>query len=200
MNSRTYALITTGLSFVGLAAVLYMMALRANRTAPDYVDTTIPVLGNLSDFSLTDQNEHSFGLADLNGKFWIADFIFTSCPGICKDMSANMSDIRKTFQDEPRLNFVSISVDPETDTPEVLRQYSEKYDGGDRWHFLTGESDIIQAIATNDFKVGSGEDLLIHSPHFVLVDPDGNIRGYYNGTQPDEIEEIKVDIKALLAK
>jgi len=200
MNSRTYAAVMTGLSFVGLAAILYLMSLKSNERSTVSIETTIPVLGNLSEFNLTDQNAETFGLSDLEGKFWLADFIFTSCPGICKDMSANMSEIRKTFRDEPRVNFVSISVDPETDTPEVLSQYSKKYDGGDRWHFLTGDSAAIQALATNDFKVGSGDDPLVHSPHFVLVDPEGRIRGYYNGTEPDEIDAIKADVRALLAE
>jgi protein SCO1/2 len=199
MTSRSYALATTALSFVGLAAILYLMSLKASRTPENSIDTTFPPLGSLADFKLTDQNDQAFGLENLQGKFWIADFIFTSCPGICKDMSSNMSEIRRTFPGDPRLNFVSISVDPETDTPAVLREYADRYNADDRWHFLTGESDAIQAIATKNFKVGGGEDHLVHSPHFVLVDPEGQIRNYYNGTEPGDVEKIKADVTALLA-
>ena len=201
MNSRTYAFVMTGLSFVGLAVAIYVMSFQSarNGTLQVEMEKTLPVLGQLSDFSLTNQNNQSFGLEDLDGKYWVADFIFTTCSGICPVMSNHMAEIRNAFRGESQLNFVSISVDPDTDTPEVLMDYASSYDAGDRWHFLTGETESVQSLAVQGFKIGNGNDPLNHSPYFVLVDPKGQIRGYYNGTETDEVEEITADVRALLA-
>lgn len=159
----------------------------------------LPVLGQVSDFELTAATGQPFRADRLAGKVWVADFIFTSCAGICPVMTGEMAELHRVFEGEDRVEFVSISVDPETDTPEVLAEYGERY-GADpeRWHFLTGDIDYIHPLATKIFKIGSLDDPLIHSSRFVLVDGTGAIRGYYIGTDTEDVARLAGDIAELL--
>ena len=106
-------------------------------------------------------------------------------------MTRSMADVAKKLELHPEIEFVSVSVDPETDTPEVLARYGEKF-GADpkRWHFLTGSTEAIQELAVKGFKIGSVDDPVIHSTKFCLVDKQGQIRGYYTGTDEVELEQL----------
>ena len=161
----------------------------------------LPVLSQVGDFELTDTAGQPFRAERLAGKIWVVDFIFTSCAGICPVMTGKMAELQRAFDGEDRVEFVSISVDPETDTPEVLADYAKRY-GADpaRWHFLTGDIDYIHPLITQTFKVGSLDDLLIHSPRFILIDGTGAIRGYYIGTDKDDVALLAADIAELLAE
>jgi len=159
----------------------------------------LTILGQVTDFRLTDSLERQFSLEELKGKIWVADFIFTTCGGICPVMTQNMSQIYKSFRDDETVHFVSVSVNPEYDTPAVLAQYSQKYSADpSRWHFLTGPRDLIEHLAVNGFKVGSAEEPIFHSAYFILVDRQARIRQYYEGTQKETIGKIKSDIELLL--
>jgi len=203
---KQYLLIMAVLSVAGVMVILFLtQELQARRDRQFTIEAPhqsgMPVLGTVADFNLLSAvNETDFTVENLKGRISVVDFIFTSCGGICPVMTNNLSDVHRVFADNSDVQFVSVTVDPGTDTPEVLRGYAEDH-GADpaRWHFLTGDAEAIHNLAVEGFKIGSVEDPLIHSPHFVLVDRRGQIRGYYTGTDPAEKTRIAEDIRTLLA-
>ncbi len=159
----------------------------------------LPVLGEVADFQLLDTENKSFGLEYLKGKIWVADFIFTTCAGICPLMTQNMLKLYKSQINRKGVRFVSFSVNPEYDTPEVLAKYAEKFAiNTKKWYLLTGPRAAMEELATNSFKMGSVENPVFHSGYFVLVDPSGQIRGYYEGIETNNLTKIKQDIAVLL--
>ena len=198
MSTKT--LIIIGLvSFVLLNASLMGLYLLMGVASPADSADELPVISTLPDFALTSDKGTTLDKASMAGKVWIADFIFTSCAGPCPVMTRSMADVAKKLELHPEIEFVSVSVDPETDTPEVLARYGEKF-GADpkRWHFLTGSIEAIQELAVKGFKIGSVDDPVIHSTKFCLVDKQGQIRGYYTGTDPVEIEQLTAAATRLL--
>jgi len=177
-----------------LSAGFYIFLLKSQLT-----QKSLTVLGQVIDFNLTDSQGKSFSLDELKGKVWVADFIFTTCGGICPVMSQNMSRLYEHFGRNNAVHFVSISVNPENDTPEVLAEYAKRYSADpDQWHFLTGPRETIEHLAVNGFKVGSAKEPVFHSAYFILIDPRGNIRQYHEGTQTAALGKIKSDILTLL--
>ncbi len=159
----------------------------------------LPVLGQVNAFELTDSKGGSFGLRDLHGKVWVADFVFTTCSGLCPLMTRNMAQLYRSYQLVPDVNFVSISVNPENDTPEVLQTYAKSQKADTRlWHFLTGKREDIQKLAVESFKIGSVKDPIFHSGKFALVDRYGNIRGYYEASEGEELSRLFKDVSRLL--
>jgi protein SCO1/2 len=154
-------------------------------------------------FELVNQEGQPFGSAQLTGKIWIADFIFTSCPGPCPIISTRMSELQKPLAPSD-VQLVSISVDPEKDTPDVLRAYAEKLRANSkRWDFLTGSRVAIYSLSRDGFKLGvsdGSEDagIPIHSTRFALVDRRGAIRGYYDALAPDAVTKLLADTNHLL--
>jgi protein SCO1/2 len=155
----------------------------------------LPDYGKISTFQLTDATGSTFASTSLDGKIWVADFIFTNCPGPCPRMSQLMSRLQDMA---PEVQLVSFSVDPQRDTPEVLAKYAKKYQAvKGRWHFLTGELEDIHRLSREVFRLGDVDSSLNHSTRFVLVDGKGRIRGYY-GTQEDApLRRLVDDIKLL---
>ncbi len=155
----------------------------------------------LPDFSLTNQRGYTLSLADLGGKVWVADFIFTSCATICPPMTDEMTRLQNEFASESGLRFVSFSVDPERDTPAVLSRYADSF-GVDhsRWSFLTGEKASIYQLAHDGFNLAAGHQgsEILHSTRFVLVDRQGNVRGYYDSRTKANLQHLRRDIKTLL--
>jgi len=161
----------------------------------------LPVLGQITDFQLTDSDEQVFDSKSLSGKVWVADFIFTTCASVCPIMSRHMASLHRSYLLEPDTAFVSISVNPENDTPDVLNEYAGRYSADTKhWHFLTGPRERIKDIAVNSFKVGSAEEPVFHSTYMILVDGSGAIRGYYEGTQKSDIQKLFKDIAVLLRR
>ncbi|MCH8052492.1 MAG: SCO family protein [Planctomycetes bacterium] len=141
-------------------------------------------------------------MKDLLGRVWIADFIFTSCAGPCPQMSRHMQRLQTDLADLKSLRLVSFSVDPERDTPEVLRTYGERYDADpQRWLFLTGPMDRIYDIAIKGFKItveaARENNQIIHDTRFILVDAAGMIRGYYDSTSAEALERLRRDASVL---
>jgi len=163
---------------------------------------TISSYGVLPSIELVNQDAQPFGSAQLAGKIWIADFIFTSCPGPCPIISSRMSELQKPL-DKTDIHLVSFSVDPEKDTPEVLRGYGEKLHAQPkRWDFLTGSRAAIYALTRDGFKlaVSDGSDeagMPVHSTRVVLVDRHGAIRGYYDALAPDAVTKLLADANHL---
>ncbi len=203
---RRYLVVMSILTLAGILAVLALRsAVREQALAAHEVTNqateALPVLGQIGEFTLTDQSGAPFGSAQLAGKLYVADFFFTSCSGICPVMSKAMGDLQTQFADELRISFVSITVDPATDTPEVLTRYAARYKAeAGRWHFLTGEAEAVQRLAKERFLLGYGDEPVNHSGRFVLVDGTGAIRGFYFGTEAASIEALKHDLHRLLSE
>ncbi|MFN2542816.1 MAG: SCO family protein [Chthoniobacterales bacterium] len=163
----------------------------------------LPTYGTVPVFQLTNQDGKPFGSAQLRGKIWIADFIYTTCPGPCPMISSRMSELQKPFE-KTDAHLVSFTVDPAKDTPEVLRGYAEKLQAQPgRWDFLTGPQSIIYELSRDGFKlaVSDGRDdagIPVHSTRMILVDRRGDIRGYYDATEPDAITKLVADTTHLL--
>jgi len=169
----------------------------------------LQTFGAVPPFFLTDRDGRGITLSDLKGKVWIVNFIYTNCPDSCPIQSAQMRNIQEDFQNERDLRLVSITVDPERDTPQVLSQYAKRFSADPtRWFFLTGEKETIYKFARDGFRLGAAElphetrpesgATHTHSPRFVLVDRDAQIRGYYVSTDVDAMKRLSRDLKTLL--
>jgi protein SCO1/2 len=167
----------------------------------------LPVLGTLPDFRLTDQEGQPFGAAELRGYVWMAGFIFTRCPTICPAITARMGKIQKRARGiEEGFRLVSFSVDPTYDTPARLADYARVHKASPRmWKMLTGPLGTMKSTVEEGLKIAMGtpqgdQDFasLFHGTHFVLVDRDLRIRGYYDSSAPDVEDQILHDATMLI--
>lgn len=163
--------------------------------------------GSVPDFSLTERNGSTVSLAQLRGKIWIADFIYTSCVDTCPLQTATMAKLQAEYAGKPDIQLVSFSVDPERDTPQALTVYAAKYQADSkRWFFLTGQRDQIINLVQQGFHLAVAaipDDVdpsgtIPHSPRFVLVDKKGRIRGYYDTRELEALARLKNDIDTLV--
>ena len=166
------------------------------------------VLGTVPRFRFMNQDQTAFGSKDLDGKVWIATFIFTRCQGTCPRQTAEFAALQTQLADHPAaddIHLVSFSVDPEYDSPPVLKAYADKW-GADpaRWTFLTGKRDALWRLSKNAFKlpVNDAKDnpnmVIAHSQQFILVDRAQRIRGYYNGLNELSLRKLKDDLELAL--
>lgn len=168
-----------------------------------HMSRPIPSYGIVPAFQLTNQRAQPFGSDQLIGKIWIADFVFTSCPGPCPMISSRMSELQKPLE-KSDVHLVTFTVDPETDTPAVLRGYAERLHAREaRWDFLTGDKAAIYSLTSDGFKLavaeGAGDEgQLVHSSRAVLVDRTGRIRGYYDITAADGVTTLLAETSKLL--
>jgi protein SCO1/2 len=154
--------------------------------------------GQLPDFSLSDQKGRSVKLSDLKGHVWVADFFFTHCKGACPMMTSHMGELQEMLS-PAGLRLVSITVDPDNDTPKVLTEFAMHAGAkDDSWLFLTGDKSKIIDLSVNGFHLGASAEPSTHSQRLVLVDRDGHIRGYYRNEEKDEIEQLKRNAAILL--
>ncbi len=158
----------------------------------------------IPDFTFVNQEGKSKGKAQMKGKITIVDFFFTSCPSICPAMSAEMERVNDMFRDEPRVQIMSISIDPEFDTPQILKEYADRHfaEAG-KWDFLSGDKDETYQLARCGFVIPAMDGLgvpddFVHSDKFVLVDEEGRIRGYYSGTNREDVDLLMLETKVLL--
>lgn len=163
----------------------------------------LPVLGEVPDFALVDQDGAPVAAGDLEGGPWVADFVFTRCPDVCPAITATMKGLERDLAAEGAdVTLVSISVDPAHDTPPVLREYATRFGAGPRWRFLTGSRDAVAALVKDGFKLGFADDgpptaPITHSDRFVLVDGQRRIRGYYRSREPHEMARLAADARRL---
>jgi protein SCO1/2 len=201
-SSRTLALWKMTLILVPVITLGLLLWLRHIEVAA-LRQRTVSSYGRVPSFQLVNQNGQSFGSAQLAGRIWIADFIYTSCPGPCPMISTRMSELQKPLE-KTDVHLVSFSVDPEKDKPEVLRGYAEKLHADPkRWDFLTGPKSAIYDLSHDGFKlaVSDGSDeagIPVHSTRMTLVDRHGQIRGYYEATEADAITRLLADTSHLL--
>jgi protein SCO1/2 len=152
----------------------------------------LPVLGEIPKFELTNQQGRKFDRSALDGHVWVADFIFTHCEGPCPRMSSHMHALQGKTDGDVKL--VSFSVDPSRDTPDTLEQYGKQFGADDaRWTFLTGDSQTLNMLDHDAFKLGELGANMDHSTRFVLVDKKGRIRGYYGIAQGDPVARLAHD-------
>jgi cytochrome oxidase Cu insertion factor (SCO1/SenC/PrrC family) len=165
----------------------------------------IPTMGAVPAFELVTHEGKPFSSSSLNGQYWIVDLIFTNCGGTCPILTANMASLQKALAKAYDVQLVSISVDPNNDTPEVLAEYAKRYNADTKnWTFLTGKVSTIYTIAKDGFKLtvdsvsGDTQNPIVHSERFVLVDKQGAIRGFYDGTTNETQSKILHDLGDLM--
>jgi protein SCO1/2 len=184
---------------VTLAILIWLRQLEVNALRA----RTISSYGTVPEFELVNQDGKNFGLRDLRGKIWIADFIYTTCPGPCPMISNRMSELQEPLKNTD-VHLVSFSVDPAKDTPQILRGYAEKLGAEPgRWDFLTGPQSMIYNLSRNGFKlaISDGSDaygIPVHSTRMILVDRHGEIRGYYDAVEADAVTKLVADTTHLL--
>jgi len=175
-----------GLLFIILAVSVVLSSVSSSRPRLQ----TPPVFGQVADFALTNQNGQAVTLADLRGHVWVADIIFTRCAGPCPRMTRQMKLLQDALPSGSRAKLVTLTTDPEFDTPEVLKAYAARFEANPgRWLFLTGTKKEIGALAIDSLKLTAIEkkaeerndaaDLFIHSTIFVVVDQQGRLRGIF---------------------
>jgi protein SCO1 len=161
----------------------------------------LPVIRAVPEFALTDQNGQTVTNADLRGKIWIADFIFTRCAGPCPLMTARMLEMQKALVKTPEVKLVSVTVDPEYDTPEVLKAYAEaNFADPERWKFLTGDKAVIEKLVTEGFMQHLSEEggEPVHGTMFLIVDGNGMVRSARMLEDPELIPKVLTDTGNLL--
>jgi cytochrome oxidase Cu insertion factor (SCO1/SenC/PrrC family) len=200
---------------VALTGVLILLAVVLNMFKWQKTDKPLPVLGQVSDFSLTNQEGQSVTLKDLRGHVWVADIIFTRCAGPCLKMSRQMKDLQEALPSSSQARLVSLTTDPGYDSPRVLKTYAGRF-GADpnRWMLLTGAPEQIANLATNSLKLVAMENpgepgqpptpanLFIHSTILVLVDKQAQLRGVFQtvgeGIDPQQTkQEVLAAIRQL---
>ena len=162
--------------------------------------SSLPSYGVVPDFTLTDQSGRIFHSKDnLDGKVWVANFIFTNCSGPCPRMTSQFRSLRDQVKDPPELRMVSFTIDPARDTPEALATYAQHFGANpDKWYFLTGQQKDLHHLSRNVFMLGNIDGTLEHSTRFVLVDRQSRIRGFYDSSDAESMEKLPRDLRSLL--
>ena len=187
--------------YIGLTIIIFL-ALGANWVIDKANSSySLAIIKSVPEFSFYNQNGELFNEKNLKGKISIVDFIFTNCPGPCPIMSNNMNELYKDFNKVDQVQFLSITVDPANDNISRLKQYANSYNIIDnKWQFLTSNIDDIKDLKQNGFMLYAGELPQGHAIKFILVDDNGNIRQYYDGTDKASMVVLRKDIKYLIRK
>jgi len=168
--------------------------------------TPLPVLGGaghaIANFNLTNQHGGQTTQKEWEGKIVVADFFFTHCPVVCPKMTRSLKEVQRLYINEPNLLITSFTVDPERDSAGQLAAYAKKMDIDKNWLLLTGDKKELYRLARKSFLITAtdgdgGENDFIHSELLILIDGQRRIRGYYNGTLANEVEELMKDIARL---
>ncbi len=213
------ALILGAVLLVPVLAFLFLKMFGVNRYSlrtyfPATVDSTLvqgqwqfdTLYHKVPPFSFTSQTGASFSQKELQGKVFVANFFYTSCQGICKQVSTQLARVHDAFRLQPDVRLVSFTVNPEQDQVPQLKEYSDSFRADpSRWIFLTGPKPQIQALAAQGFKLpvvaaaGDSAELELHK-QLMLVDKQKRIRGIYDGTSAKEIDRLITEINVLLSE
>jgi len=198
MNDRSLAWILVGLVLaLALAAVaaFALYQVESARSDPEALDD----YGEMPEFRFVDQEGESFGRDELEGSVALVSFQFTRCPAACVTMSRELRRLHERYEGRDDLRLVTFTVDPEHDTPEVLREYAESLGVADGiWTFLNGPLDRVVEVSEKGFLLPAEVLPAGHSSRLVLVDRGGRIRGYYDALEPEAMERLDRDLAALL--
>jgi protein SCO1/2 len=194
---------------------LFYSALKPQKTLPIYnpadvnpelVDSTVQYKSKyhtIADFSFVNQNGDTITQKNYEGKIYVADFFFTTCGSICPKMSTNLADVQKAVLNNPKVMLLSHTVFPEVDSVSVLKAYAIKYGVVDsKWNLVTGDKKDIYTMARKSYlavKQGRPDQLydMVHTENFVLVDQKRRVRGFYDGTNKEDIKRLLEDIDFL---
>lgn len=202
-------------SYIGISFIVLIFGIWAvPKIVAKFQKSDLVEIGPVPSFKLTNQNEKTITDEDYLGKVYVVEFFFSTCPTICPIMNQNMLKLQKEFYGNPEFGVASITINPEYDTPKVLKAHAEELGVKHyNWHFLTGDQDYIFDLAKKGFNLYAGENKTAaggfeHSGLFALVDKEGKIRCrkdehgnpilYYDGLEEEGITAIKEDIKKLL--
>ncbi len=196
--------------WVGLGLLFSVLGLMYLLSLVEYSrarQKALPVIDQVADFTLTNQDGNVTTLADLSNQVWIADIIFTRCAGSCPIMSTQMKSLQDALPSNSRAKLVTLTTDPDYDTPSILKRYGERY-GADfqRWTFLTGAKGELAGLAAGSLKLGStpvspqdrtnSVDLFVHSTIFVVVDKQARLRGSFQ-TEGQDVDWAKIQPQIL---
>ena len=223
MNSKKklFNIKTSGLFLLSLLAIFFSCEKQAERVSrvevlPYYTEATftphwlnpnddsLAQLHHISPFQLVNQDGDTITEKNLEGKIYVADFFFTTCPGICPKMTSNMAVLQEEFWEDEEIMLISHSVTPDYDSVSVLKNYADaKGVSSQKWHLVTGDRQQIYDLGRKDYFVE--EDLglekeaddFLHTENFVLIDSNRRIRGIYNGLNKVSINQLIADIKTL---
>ncbi|GAB4035526.1 SCO family protein [Spirosoma gilvum] len=175
---------------------------------PDGTLTTDTVYNHIPPFKLIDQDGKTVDQSIVKDKIYVADFFFTRCGTICPRISSQLTRVQDIFRENPAIVFLSHTVDPEHDRPAQLKAYAQKYEAiPGKWYFLTGDKADIYDLAMHGYylptvdagvKEGKPDETFIHSEKLVLVDKEGIVRGFYDGTNKEDVDRLILEIRVLL--
>ena len=199
--------------------ILTLLVNIASCEKPDKGEEKLPILGKkevtagkdtvyhtIADFSFVDQDSSVVTPSTFEDKIYVADFFFTSCPTICPIMKTQMLRVYEEFEDNEEVKFLSHTIDPDYDTVALLKDYAERLGvKSNKWHFVTGEKEAIYEIGQGSYMVTALEDKeepggFLHSGAFILVDKKRRIRGIYDGTKEEAVDQLIKDIPKLLSE
>ena len=201
--------------FSAITITLFYFALKPQKTLPIYnpadvnpemVDSTVQYKSKyhtIADFSFVNQNGDTITQKNYEGKIYVADFFFTTCGSICPKMTTNLADVQKAVLNNPKVMLLSHTVFPETDSIPVLKAYAIKHGVVDsKWNLVTGDKKEIYKMARKSYlavKLGRPDQLydMVHTENFVLVDQKRRVRGFYDGTNKEEMKRLLEDIDFL---
>jgi len=210
MNLRNLKRILIILGVLFLPAVFYLVLIQGEnhfRTLEVYgpkeaISSGDTLFHQIPSFSFQDQSGNTISSRDLEGKIYVANFFFATCPSICPKMNYNLKGVTEKYKDDQRVRFLSFTVDPEKDSVAALFAYAKEM-GADnnRWWFLTGNKDSIYTLAREGYLVSAAEGKtagdFFHSQNLLLIDPDGRIRGIYDGLDEAEVKRLLDEIDVL---
>ncbi len=205
-------------AYIGISFIILIFGIWAvPKIVSKLSSKTLVAFEKVPDFSFTNQHGNTITNQDYEGKVYVVEFFFASCPTICPKMNKNMLKIQDKFFGNPDFGMVSITIDPKRDTPEVLKKYAEEHQVTlKNWHFLTGDIDAIYKLSNEGFKLYAGENAeaeggFEHSGLFALIDKEGYIRSrtiingenenpikFYDGLDSKQVQMLKEDIALLL--
>lgn len=201
--------------FSAVTISLFYSALKPQKTLPIYnpadvnpelVDSTVQYKSKyhtIADFSFVNQNGDTITQKNYEGKIYVADFFFTTCGSICPKMTTNLEEVQKAVLNNPKVMLLSHTVFPEVDSIPVLKEYAVKHHVVDsKWNIVTGDKKEIYTMARKSYlavKLGRPDQLydMVHTENFVLVDQKRRVRGFYDGTNKEEIKRLLEDINFL---
>ena len=187
-----------------VAIVLIVGASRLFRVSERHDYKLTPAIGTVPEFHFTTQEGKPLTRDDLLGKVWVIDFFFTRCPGPCPMMNSKLAEISKELKKAKDVRLVSLSIDPEHDTPEVLKEYASRFNADpNRWIFLTGPKDQVDAFTTKGMFQALSTDPsnpanTVHSTRFLVIDREGKIRIFRKLDEPELVQKLLMDIGNLL--
>ena len=201
-----FSIITIGLFYIALKPNKMLPVYNPADVNPELVDSTMQFKSKyhkISDFSFINQNGKTITQKDYEGKIYVADFFFTSCGSICPKMTTNLVEVQKAIINNPKVMLLSHSVMPDIDDVAKLKQYAIKNHVNDRkWNLVTGDKKEIYRMARLSYlavKQGKPDEMydMVHTENFVLIDANRLVRGFYDGTKPEEITRLIEDINFL---